>query len=89
MTWTPTVAESERERYPYSPYETDLVRVRLSPECRTAGQRDPADTRRGWPLRRGRASGLVEEDGGRQCWATIRSGLNAGLLEPIAPDADR
>jgi hypothetical protein len=34
-------------------------------------------------------NGLVEEDGARPCWATIRSGLNAGLLEPIAPDADR
>ena len=27
--------------------------------------------------------GLVAEDGDRQCWATIRSGLSAGLIEPI------
>jgi hypothetical protein len=27
--------------------------------------------------------GLVDDDGDRQCWATIRSGLSAGLLEPI------
>jgi hypothetical protein len=26
---------------------------------------------------------LVADDGQRQCWATIRSGLGAGLLEPI------
>jgi hypothetical protein len=26
---------------------------------------------------------LVADDGERQCWATIRSGLSAGLWEPI------
>jgi hypothetical protein len=31
---------------------------------------------------------LVAEDGDRQCWATIRSGLSAGLLQPIDLDAD-
>ena len=33
-------------------------------------------------------NGLVADDGPRQCWATIRSGLNTGLL-PIDLDADR
>ena len=33
------------------------------------------------------ANGLVADDGERQCWATIRSGLSAGLQEPI--DLDR
>ena len=28
-------------------------------------------------------NGLVNDDGERQCWATIRSGLGAGLQEPI------
>jgi hypothetical protein len=28
-------------------------------------------------------NGLVSDDGERQCWATIRSGLGAGLQEPI------
>jgi hypothetical protein len=28
-------------------------------------------------------NGLVGDDGQRQCWATIRSGLGAGLLRPI------
>jgi hypothetical protein len=28
-------------------------------------------------------NGLVGDDGDRQCWATIRSGLSAGLQEPI------
>jgi hypothetical protein len=27
--------------------------------------------------------GLVADDSDRQCWATIRSGLGAGLLYPI------
>ena len=27
------------------------------------------------------ANGLVADDGERQCWATIRSGLGAGLQE--------
>jgi len=31
---------------------------------------------------------LVGDDGDRQCWATIRSGLSAGLQEPIDLDAD-
>ena len=26
---------------------------------------------------------VVADDGDRQCWATIRSGLSAGLQEPI------
>ena len=30
------------------------------------------------------ANGLVADDGERQCWATICSGLGAGLREPIA-----
>jgi hypothetical protein len=29
------------------------------------------------------ANGLVADDGQRQCWATIRSGLCAGLQQPI------
>ena len=33
------------------------------------------------------ANGLVADDGQRQCWATIRSGLGARLQEPI--DLDR
>jgi hypothetical protein len=28
-------------------------------------------------------NGLVGDDGERQCWATIRSGLSAGLQQPI------
>ena len=31
---------------------------------------------------------LVADDGQRQCWATIRSGLSKGLLRPIDLDAD-
>src|ERR1700730_5130653 len=34
-------------------------------------------------------NGLVAADGDRQTWATIRSGLGAGLQEPIDLDADR
>ncbi len=34
------------------------------------------------------ANGLVADDGVRQCWATIRSGLGKGLLEPIDLDID-
>ena len=30
---------------------------------------------------------LVTDDGDRQCWATIRSGLSAGLQQPIDLDA--
>lgn len=33
------------------------------------------------------ANGLVTDDGARQCWATIRSGLGAGLQETIDLDA--
>jgi hypothetical protein len=33
-------------------------------------------------------NGLVAEDGQRQTWATIRSGLSAGLQQPIDLDAD-
>ena len=33
-------------------------------------------------------NGLVADDGARQCWATIRSGLSKGLLRPIDLDAD-
>jgi hypothetical protein len=29
------------------------------------------------------ANGLVVDDGERQCWATIRSGLGAGLQQRI------
>ena len=36
----------------------------------------------------GEANGLVADDGPRQCWATIRSGLSKGLLRPIDLDAD-
>ena len=34
------------------------------------------------------ANGLVADDGERQCWATIRSGLSAGLQKPVDLDAD-
>jgi hypothetical protein len=34
-------------------------------------------------------NGLFDDDGVRQCWATIRSGLGAGLQEPIDLDTDR
>jgi hypothetical protein len=34
-------------------------------------------------------SGLVADDGERQCWATIRSGLGAGLREPVDLNARR
>ena len=34
-------------------------------------------------------NGLIGDDGDRQCWATIRSGLGAGLQEPIELDTDR
>jgi hypothetical protein len=33
-------------------------------------------------------NGLVANDGARQCWATIRSGLSKGLLQPKDLDAD-
>ena len=33
-------------------------------------------------------NGLVADDGGRACWATIRSGLGAGLQEPKDLDED-
>ena len=32
-------------------------------------------------------NGLVGDDGDRQCWATIRSGLSAGLQQPVDLDA--
>jgi len=32
---------------------------------------------------------LVDDDGDRQCCATIRSGLSAGLQQPIDLDVDR
>ena len=35
------------------------------------------------------ANGLVADDGERQCWATIRSGLGAGLQEPVDLNAKR
>jgi hypothetical protein len=35
------------------------------------------------------ANGLVADDGERQCWATIRSGLGAGLREPVDLTARR
>lgn len=35
------------------------------------------------------ANGLVADDGDRQCWATIRSGLSAGLHEPANLSGDR
>lgn len=34
------------------------------------------------------ANGLVTDDSARQCWATIRSGLGAGLPEPIDLDVN-
>ncbi len=34
------------------------------------------------------ANDLVADDKERQCWATIRSGLSAGLQQPINLDAD-
>jgi hypothetical protein len=34
------------------------------------------------------AIGLVADDGECQTWATIRSGLGAGLQQPIDLDAD-
>jgi hypothetical protein len=33
-------------------------------------------------------NGLVADDGERQCWATIRSGLSAGLQKPVDLDTD-
>jgi hypothetical protein len=33
-------------------------------------------------------NGLVADDGARQCWATIRSGLSAGLQRPIDLNVD-
>jgi hypothetical protein len=33
-------------------------------------------------------NGLVANNGARQCWATIRSGLSKGLLQPKDLDAD-
>jgi hypothetical protein len=33
-------------------------------------------------------NGVVADDGDRQCWATIRSGLSAGLQQPIDLVAD-
>jgi hypothetical protein len=33
-------------------------------------------------------NGLVADDGARQCWATICSGLSTGLLQPKDLDAD-
>ena len=34
------------------------------------------------------ANGLVADDGSRQCWATIRSGLSKGLQQPLDLDTD-
>jgi len=34
------------------------------------------------------SNGLVNDDGDRQCWATIRSGISAGLQQAIDIDAD-
>jgi hypothetical protein len=34
------------------------------------------------------ANSLIADDGQRQCWATIRSGLGAGLQQPIDLGAD-
>jgi hypothetical protein len=34
-------------------------------------------------------NGLVDDDGDRQCWATIRSGLSAGLQQTIDLRRDR
>ncbi|MBV8717682.1 MAG: hypothetical protein JOZ65_21685 [Chloroflexi bacterium] len=34
------------------------------------------------------SNGLVAEDGQRQCWATIRSGLRHGLARPFDLDND-
>ena len=34
-------------------------------------------------------NGLVADDGDRQCWATSRSGLGAGLREPVDLTARR
>jgi hypothetical protein len=31
-------------------------------------------------------NGLVTDDGARQCWATIRGGISAGLQDPLDPD---
>jgi len=33
-------------------------------------------------------NGLVNDDGERQTWATIRGGLSAGLLQPINVDGE-
>ena len=35
------------------------------------------------------ANHLVADDGDRQCWATIRSGLSAGLQQPSDLDSAR
>ena len=35
------------------------------------------------------ANGLAADDGERQCWATIGSGLGAGLREPVDLNARR
>jgi hypothetical protein len=34
-------------------------------------------------------TGLVADDGQRQTWATVRSGLGAGLNAPFRPEARR
>lgn len=34
-------------------------------------------------------NGLTSDDGQRQCWATIRSGISAGLQQPIDLNAER
>jgi hypothetical protein len=47
-------------------------------------QSDVEDARYTAPV----TNGLVADDGDRQCWATIRSGLGTGLREPSDLDAD-
>jgi hypothetical protein len=48
-----------------------------------------AGRRRGRALRRGGVHHLLADDGERQSWATTRSGLSAGLQQPIDLDAER
>jgi hypothetical protein len=50
-----------------------------------AGALEQAEAEDAWYVAALR-NGLVHDDGERQCWATIRSGLGAGLQEPSALD---
>jgi hypothetical protein len=68
------------------------VRRTCQRDCRPGGDYPGWTKRRAQPCdQRGSAevNDLATDDGARQCWATIRSGLGAGLQQPTDLDAVR